>query len=45
MVNIERLFKVNNDLYDKTELERMQNDKWNELYPLLVEFSTYFKHE
>lgn len=28
--------------FDKTELERMQHDKWNELYPLLVEFSSYF---
>lgn len=39
------IFTFNNKLFDQTELERMQHDKWNELYPLLVEFSTYFKHE
>lgn len=39
------IFTFNNKLFDKTELERMQYDKRNELYPLLVEFSTYFKHE
>jgi len=36
-------FLSDNKRYDQTELERMQQDKWSELYPLLVEFSTYFK--
>lgn len=36
------IFTFNNKLFDQTELERMQHDKWNELYPLLVEFAWYF---
>lgn len=28
--------------FDKTEIERMQHYRWDELYPLLVEFSSYF---